>query len=106
MADYEALCKVYLAGPCNEPNLVAFQIGEPEGVPGPPVTTADGRQAFPTPEGPDLELWVTAPPGKEREFLAVAIAAITGDRKIYAGIKNVARWGQINAMYLNTQSVK
>lgn len=55
MAPFEGLCKVYVAGQCNDPNVVSIQLTN--GIP------ADSdAEVF-------SELWFTAPSGKEREFL-------------------------------------
>lgn len=52
MAPFEGLCKVYVAGQCNDPNAVSIQLTN--GIP------ADSEaEVF-------SELWFTAPSGKER----------------------------------------
>lgn len=83
MPPFEGFGQVYAAGPCNEPNVVSIELM---------VRLTEG--------GDWSDLWFTAPPGKEREFLATAIAAITSNRKVLFGTRDAVNWGQLNSMYL------
>lgn len=44
-------------------------------------------------------MWFTPPAGKEREFLAVAIAAASSKRKVLAIIEDVDNWKPLKELY-------
>lgn len=86
MPKFLGTCNVHVAGPCTSPDLISIQLGEA-------VATLEG-EAF-----PDWR-WFTAPPGKEREFLATALAAISAGKKVLAGMDDIVNWGQLKSLYL------
>lgn len=84
---FEGLCSVYMAGPsCDDPNVPVISIQ---------LVNAEG--------GAFDNMWFVAPSGKEREFLAVAIAAINGKQKVWAGIRDVTPWTPLTGLYLVNQ---